>query len=1043
MHSQESQTRKVNQLVGKSPSIGWLPASQLPFWVASILFSATLWLFLDLSLDTFLFWAFLPCIVFWGLTGNKPHRFLEKFHAPRHWVRGKPYCQWSNRHPLPLKPKVGQRTIVRRTPMKIQIFHPIEDAFHLVCYGEIRRPSRCCGFYLLTDKQQRQFRVIFAWSTDGIDPNLKEQAASEIILAHGAAFKELPPDVTVRVEYSSFADDAFYQHVLDRQLEKSPLALTDLLLYSQKKRVRELRDAGKRLQKRIHIFATYSMDGQELTHDRHDWLGKLMGGVSSLLETFKGEKEQAEAARLEKMVSRAYNEGFKRVDSILNTIMNLGAHPIPAQSLYESDYRELHKELPPPIPQLLILDDRGLRCQTNSDLHVTAVLVQPERGASAVPQSSRAWIYFPTKKKYGGFMQLGKPKAFSSPRGQLRYLFELSARNHLYDFKIVTEISVANQGLQKWDLERHTRNANSLSLRALTDQTVDVSSEMRGQESIEARQAMERGEMVVASSTGVWLYRNNPAALEQDFNYLANCLSTADSERAIEVTEHFWLQSLPFSWERLLRSPYDRRDYMFSHEVSGMLPLVAPRTGDESGISFLSREGGSPVWIDLFDQLMHLAIFATTRGGKSVLLAQIVFEFYLRRIPVVLFDFPRPTDGSSTFSDLTNLLRQLGGSAFYYDIGSCSNNLIQMPSFRGLPNADQRREAMIDFQIDAIVIIVMGSVRDSLLEESVRSLVEQSFRDFHARPDIISRYAEAMEADLGTAAYENVPTLWDYLDHLKPWLAKHLQEDEQVTSDKIREASAMLLEQLRGCLHGRLGRACARPSSFPDDPELFVFALRNLSTNREAAVAALAAYSALLRRALESPASAFIIDESPILFDFPPIARIVGQLCANGLKWGCRVILSAQTAEKIYKSAAGEQIVKTIDTKMVGYILPEAVDSLVNYLDFDREIVSPYATASFKPSKKDLRSNWVSKRGDTYIEVGFFPSEVLLALVANNPDEQAARNRVMAMYDDPIEGLAVFARLYAAALRNGTPMDEIEPETVPSRPKLRVLPSIN
>jgi hypothetical protein len=108
-------------------------------------------------------------------------------------------------------------------------------------------------------------------------------------------------------------------------------------------------------------------------------------------------------------------------------------------------------------------------------------------------------------------------------------------------------------------------------------------------------------------------------------------------------------------------------------------------------------------------------------------------------------------------------------------------------------------------------------------------------------------------------------------------------------------------------------------------------------------------------------------------------------------------------------------------------------------LGFRRDVVSNYATSSYMPSQKELRSKWVIKRGNTYTEVDFPPSEALLALAANNPDEQAARDRIMAQYEDPIEGLAAFAKLYAAAKRQGTPMSEIETAPVDRRTQLQAV----
>lgn len=1031
MQTQKPKPRSVNRLVGKQPSIGYLPANQLPFWIGFILVAALLWQFFNLTLAQFLVTAFLPCIVFWALTGQKEWKFLEKFHAPRHWGMAKVRCQWRKKSPLPYRAKQGKRKV--KHSRKTIVLHPLEDALNLVCYGQINLQNIEAGFefserHNLAHHRRQEFRFTFGFRTAGIHSTLSEAQAEAILERMETAAKELPPGERLTFEYCSVADDRDRQVELDDLLESQTNRLAELLLFSQKVRSRELAKSGLRQLKQIRILGTYTVTPTQQTALDRDFTTKLLKVFANFAEWFEGEKEEADTARLQKMISLAFTEGFLRLESILTTLMGLEIEPLTAQELWESDYAELHTEPAPPVPQLLILDEQGLHCKATSEIHATSILLRGEKGQSAIPVAARNWIYLPCKRKYAGFMQFGKPSAFPSARGQVRYLWNPIARNRLRNLKFITEISTSNRSLQKFNLERLTRNSKELSMRALGQKTVDVSSDMKTNEAIEARQALERGSTVITVASGVWLYRNNPAALEQDFSYLTDCLSTADSERAYEITENLWLQSLPCVWDGLLTKPYDRRDYYLSHEAPGLLPLVAPQTGDPKGLEFLTLEGGTPVHLDPFTQLMHLAFYATTRGGKSVLLGELIFGFYLRNIPVVGFDFPRPTDGTSSFSDLTAILQRLGAKVAYNDTGTCANNLIEMPDLRHVSNEKERRDAIIDFQIDAIVVIVLGEAADAMMEKSVRSLVSQSLQDFHATPEIQTRYEAAISAGFGTPAWEATPTLWDYLAFAESWLANHLQTNQLTVSDSIREATGQILEQLRGCLKSGLGRAIARPSSFQSDVSLLIFALRGLRNRQDAAVLALSGYSALLRRALESSASAFVIDESPILFEFPAIARIVGQLCANGLKWGVRAIISAQTVSTIYNSAAGKQIIETITTTLIGYIKPSAVESFVELLGYDREIITQCATPGFEPSGRELRSHWIICKDKTYTEVGFYPSAVLLALTANNMEEQAARTRVMEAYSDPCDGVAAFSNLYASARRQGLPMSEIQPQ---------------
>jgi hypothetical protein len=156
--------------------------------------------------------------------------------------------------------------------------------------------------------------------------------------------------------------------------------------------------------------------------------------------------------------------------------------------------------------------------------------------------------------------------------------------------------------------------------------------------------------------------------------------------------------------------------------------------------------------------------------------------------------------------------------------------------------------------------------------------------------------------------------------------------------------------QLEFWLNSRVGRAISEPSTFRTDAPLLVFALRNLTEDDDAAILALSAYSAALRRALSSPESIFFIDESPILFEFDQISELVARLCANGAKAGVRVILSAQDVDTIAKSPSASKILQNLSTRLVGRIQPNAVASFVKYLNYDESIIARNATASFFPS---------------------------------------------------------------------------------------------
>jgi hypothetical protein len=113
---------------------------------------------------------------------------------------------------------------------------------------------------------------------------------------------------------------------------------------------------------------------------------------------------------------------------------------------------------------------------------------------------------------------------------------------------------------------------------------------------------------------------------------------------------------------------------------------------------------------------------------------------------------------------------------------------------------------------------------------------------------------------------------------------------------------------------------------------------------------------------------------------------------------------------------------------MVGSIARNAKKSFIEALDLDSERLDYCTSKHFYPSARELRSHWLLYRHGDYTPCAYYPSELLLSLTANNPDETAARERVMQAYADPITGAVAFMKLYREARRAGKPMSDIAPE---------------
>mgnify|MGYP002777729595 CR=1 FL=1 len=1021
---------RVNRLIGKALGLGFVPAEQIFYFL--IIFILCLPVMRGNLVNGILLFI-VGYGTWWVLTGDKPYQILEQFHPPRRWLSVAPACELQA--PAIPKAQFYRRSFATYRLMgKRTTVHYIEPQFQLLTYGQCNLQSRQVGYYLL-QRGPNQLMFIFGWEVSGHDPSITEKDAIQLRKYSNQALRGLPLDVDLKVIDDAFVDDGGLQQQQQELLKLYPRnSLEYALVRSRQRRVQDLKQAGILLPRRIRVFAKYRVS---LTHSyeiKRNWLEKLLAGLQPLLSKLQPNPEGS-LAQWEAAIRHAFEYCYLNVESLLTSNEGFGMRvkPLSGQQLWADDWRELHRAEPPTVPQLLLLSENGLHQPVvNHSTHALGVLFGPEQGLSPVPIMERSCVYYPVKDQYLGFLQIGEVEKYSGEgdcpqRGAMRFLWNAlrGTDSPVSNRRIITEINRDASGMEKYSIDRIITNSVQRQADAARKGTVDVVASRRQDEAIDARDRLEEDNQLFWASCGIWLYRTSPQELDQDLARLAQQFPTAVTERAWEVAEHFWLQSWPFAWSALLSAPHHRRQKYLSQQLVPLIPLMCPQPLDSRGTVFLTRESASPVCIDLCEGRNHLGIIATSRASKSVVLADIINDFFLRKYPVVVFDFPRP-DGTSTYTDLVRLLNGLGAKAAYHDVRSSAMNILELPDLRGISDAKEyndRLQAIRDYHVNVITTLVLGDIRDSTQELTVSSLVSQCYFDFMADSQIQGRYQRAIAAGFGTPDHQQTPTLEDFVAYAQPWCQAYLERHQDTVFDLSRQAIDLFLTQLRGILKTPLGRAIARPSSFDTDVDLLVIAMTGVNSNFETSIYALAGQGALLRKALSSRYSAFIVDEGTILFDRPAFARSCGQIAANGLKWGCHLILAAQTIEKIYNSCAGDDIFKNLNNLLVGHIQEVALSGLTNQIGLRPELLRPYASKAYQPSREHLRSNWYLKRNDQHLELHHYPSELLLSLSATDPDESAARQLLFQQYpDQSLLALIRFSDIYTRALRQNIPI---------------------
>ena len=915
-----------------------------------------------------------------------------------------------------MKPKIGKKSVANVAGSSLRLT-PFEDALHLATMLKISLDGRDVGGYILNKANKKDsFCFVFGFDCRGIHTTLRPEQIDTICNNIEAGLKDIPGGEKLTFHLGSFTSETRRQQELASLVKQAASPNIKYLLMAERARIRELTKSGIRKPKFLRIYVTFTVEPDSTNTE--DWIERLLAKGEKWWSNFKGDLSSSQHQRIETIVRSAYKQGFRRWEQLLSNKMGLDIKPMNANQLWAEIWRRFNDTQPIDIPQLVTLDENGLHEQVYSDLASTKLLIDNLHSTTLlmekdVPCADRSWVNV-NNRYVGALTFLEKPGGWQNKSSQLRYLWELLARETVVDTEVFCQLTAANPAIVKTTLQRVLKQSNMTArLAEEKSKTIDVGAQLKLKKSVAAQEQIYEGAVPIYTSVVMLVHRDTVEKLDEAARYIENSFQRpAQVIRETEYAWKIWLQTLPIVWEGLLAKPFNRRQLYLTNEVPGLIPLVKTREGDGKGFELIAEEGGTPIQLDLFNQHKNLALFATTRAGKSVLVSGILTQALAHNIPVIALDFPKP-DGTSTFTDYTEFMEDWGA---YFDISKQSNNLFEQPDLRALSYEEQKDRFgdYVAFLESALMTMILGSSGESqLLTQTVRSVINLALNAFFSDEGIRKRYENAINDGFGSVAWQKTPTLKDFLTFCSP---EHLNLETQ--GGRIEDALSQIDLRLRFWLSSRVGQAICAPSSFPTDAQLLVFALRNLSDSEDAAVLSLSAYSAALRRALSSPASIFFIDEAPILFEFDQISDLVGRICANGAKAGIRVILSAQDPDTIAKSKASSKILQNLTTRLIGRIQPVAVDSFESILKYPRDIISRNASESFFPKKEGVYSQWLLDDNGIYSFCRYYPGYEQLAVVANNPNEQTARNQFMETHEDKYEAISAFARHLVASLKN-------------------------
>lgn len=885
------------------------------------------------------------------------------------------------------------------------LLSPFEAAVQFSTFINFKVGGREVGAYLCR-KKESSYKITFAFDCKGIAPVLPDATLSDVFAKLEGGFKDLPDGEELTFHLESFADD------FDRQIELSGLStkvkgnsdprqvdsqVLRGLIYSKKERTQYLRDNGLRKPKKLTLYGTYTYEASE---GERDALEKTINAVLKLFrQNVTGEYDSQKYNELNNYLESAYKDGLKQWELALGNKMGLTIRPLKVEEIWGNLWKRFNRTAPINVPQYLVFNGINTTEVVNSEVSTLSLLLNNE---DSVPVSARNFVH--CNGKYQAVMLLAdKPDGWSDESAQLRYIWKLLSDREITDTEVICQVVKGNQKALQEKLSTLTEQSIGKAADAAKNGTVNVGANKNAQRAVEAQELLFDGCVPLRMACTFIIHREKLQDLDDACRSLASKVyRPAWLTREIDYIWHPWIQSFPgLVWDKLYAAPWDRRFNCLSSEIAGFIPVTKTTSPHDRGFELIAAEGNAPILIDIYSQVLHVGVFATTRAGKSVLVSDILTDALSHGMPVSILDFPRE-DGTGTFSEYVPLL---GGA--YFNIANECLNLFELPKLKGFDRETQEQRQS-DFQ-DSLLEILATIVLTDKLEgkdnvQEVRSILLLAMNAFFKDIQIQRRYSLANSEGLGTDAWSKMPTLIDYIGYCTIGRLKMTSPTE-----KLLEAIEYINLQLDAFVSSKIGRSLSSPSTFKSDSQLFAIALANLANQQDALIVAMATNLVILRRSLGYSRSIIFIDEAPILFSFEAIAEQIGKFFANGAKSGIGLIISAQEPKSIAQAKCAAKVFDNLAIVLVGRIRASAIDNFVNILKIPLETISRCATEDFYPKMQDRYSQWVMFDGISYTVCQYYPSNLQLAAVANNKPETEIRLRHMSQNSNPVRALIATA----------------------------------
>lgn len=890
---------------------------------------------------------------------------------------------------------------------KRQLLKAFEKTTHLQVFINYILPNgQKVGALLLNEGTVDNpfYMLRFGWRTRGYHHVHSNEQADVIGESITSVMNEIPHGQKLRIQGDFFSDDGPVQQQYLELLKTCPPQLRKIV--GQDMEINQmLHDKGIARPKVIYLWGSYkNNDFYEL-----DFTERMINKLANWKDRFAGASEEINQQKIDTFLLDGYEQGYIPWSNLLQQKLQADTRCMDAEEHYEvcrADINRFNDRLLPPrpevpLPQIITFDVAAGTIEeviNTRDSPIYTMVTNP----SAIPNPAREHMAV-DGKKIGCLYMSNHPKTFessdseSAAKKQLQYFWRWLFTSACYDMQIIVEVS---RPPRREVADTSARNIKQLRSQKKAKEDKGIIAEQDDVHLGKAIQA-ERDivdKVVIEFAVTAFIYRDTQQQVRVSCQEACSYFNDpAKMVMDIDTTYSLWVSSRPFCAKTILLDIggfRDRRDRTYSDCMPAMLPLLNTVSPHDSGLQFIDIKGGSPIMFDPFKNPGHTAIYGESRSGKTVLMIYLIYLALIRAIPSIVLDFP-PTEDASSFKDF---VKENNGS--YFDVFDHCINLLETPEVPLGSSIEVIHGVTADtrvFQSDVLATICLGAEQktsgyDSLMIKSLIGLVLERFWNDDG---VLELHRMARQGGIDSEAWKEYPVLYRErkLCLVRFCTINHLNIDSP--TDEQRNALNFIRERLQAFATSPYGRKLSSPSSFSLNHNLIAIAMRGKVDNDLAAVFGSVMFFLAYRKAAEAAGhmgSFTIVDETAIIFENPSISKAAAACAANGLKAGMRLVLAAQTPEKVLMSAGGTSFKANIFYNLIGKVRTADIDSYTNpkLMNLPKYLIIPN-TEFPRPNKERGYSQWLLDIDGTLVHGRIYLPSMLVNLAANNIEEVRER----------------------------------------------------